>query len=209
LNSTVSGNRADDSGGGIYFALFPGLDSSLQLRLTTVADNTVGRSGGSLLVAGFSATPTPAGVVLDHAIVANGSPHDLASEGPAPMTFTANHSLIEAPGAVLLAGTGNLTGADPLLGPLGNHGGPTQTRLLLPGSPAIDAGDPAIPSPPATDQRGAARIVGPAIDLGAIEGQPGLIEVPALSPAGLALLCALLGAAGAWWLRSVRRSHQP
>src|SRR5262249_6298209 len=55
-------------------------------------------------------------------------------------------------------GSGNLTAAgdlpntNPLLGPLANNGGPTQTRALLPGSPAINAGDPA--AAPATDQRG-------------------------------------------------------
>jgi hypothetical protein len=31
---------------------------------------------------------------------------------------------------------------DPLLGPLQNNGGPTQTQALLSGSPAIDAGNP-------------------------------------------------------------------
>jgi hypothetical protein len=31
---------------------------------------------------------------------------------------------------------------NPLLGPLANNGGPTQTMALLPGSPAIDSGNP-------------------------------------------------------------------
>jgi hypothetical protein len=31
-------------------------------------------------------------------------------------------------------------GADPLLGPLSDNGGPTLTQALLPGSPAIDTG---------------------------------------------------------------------
>ena len=43
---------------------------------------------------------------------------------------------------------GNLLGTakaplNPLLGPLADNGGPTQTHALLPGSPAIDAGNPA------------------------------------------------------------------
>ena len=33
--------------------------------------------------------------------------------------------------------------ADPMLGPLADNGGPTKTHAPLPGSPAIDAGDPA------------------------------------------------------------------
>ncbi len=41
------------------------------------------------------------------------------------------------------------------LGPLGDHGGPTPTVPLLPGSPAIDSLDPALCS--ATDQRGVPR----------------------------------------------------
>ena len=47
-------------------------------------------------------------------------------------------------------------------------GGPTMTRLPAPGSPVIDAGNPAIVLYPATDQRGLARIVN-IIDMGAVE----------------------------------------
>ncbi len=36
---------------------------------------------------------------------------------------------------------GTIVGQDPLLGPLRNNGGPTLTHALLPGSPAINAGD--------------------------------------------------------------------
>ena len=35
----------------------------------------------------------------------------------------------------------HFTIADPMLGPLADNGGPTQTMALLPGSPAIDAAD--------------------------------------------------------------------
>lgn len=38
--------------------------------------------------------------------------------------------------------TGDLNNTDPLLGTLGNYGGPTQTIPLLSGSPAIDSGNP-------------------------------------------------------------------
>ena len=37
--------------------------------------------------------------------------------------------------------TGDLNNHDPLLGPLQNNGGPTETMALLPGSPAIDGGN--------------------------------------------------------------------
>lgn len=60
---------------------------------------------------------------------------------------------------------------DPKLGPLQNNGGPTLTRLLLPGSPALDLGGPAVSGQPAFDQRrsGYPRVIGGRIDIGAIE----------------------------------------
>jgi hypothetical protein len=74
---------------------------------------------------------------------------------------------------------------DPKLGPLAYNGGPTfrdgsklLTRALLPGSPAIDMGDPTAASGfgnvPLFDQRGQpfARKNGARIDIGAFEWQP-------------------------------------
>jgi hypothetical protein len=61
------------------------------------------------------------------------------------------------------------------LGPLQNHGGPTQARALLPGSPAIDAGDNLlVPAGVTTDQRGPGfhRIAHGTVDIGAFEVQP-------------------------------------
>lgn len=194
VNSTISGNHADGSGGGIHTS-----GSSLAVRLTTISGNTAGFRGGSLLV-----SPV-AGVQLNHSIAANGTPQDLATE-PAGATaaVTASFSLIEAPGAgdVTVTGSGNRLGIDPLLGPLASNGGPTLTHRPLPGSPAIDAGDPMITDPPAADQRDAARIAGAAVDLGAVEVNGNALEVPALAPAGLLALGALLAAAG---LRRLRR----
>jgi hypothetical protein len=67
----------------------------------------------------------------------------------------------------------DLLNVDPLLGPLQNNGGPTQTMALLPGSPAIDAGDNT--GAPRWDQRGPGypRIVNGIIDIGAFEVQSG------------------------------------
>ena len=53
------------------------------------------------------------------------------------------------------------------LGALADNGGPTPTRALLPGSPAIDAGSCA--SDAADDQRGVARPQGDGCDIGAFE----------------------------------------
>jgi hypothetical protein len=71
----------------------------------------------------------------------------------------------------------DLTGTDanplnPELSPLGDYGGPTQTQVPLPGSPAIGAGSIAlIPAGVTTDQRGFARVVGGKVDIGAVELQ--------------------------------------
>jgi len=56
--------------------------------------------------------------------------------------------------------------SDPQLGPLQDNGGPTWTHLPLPGSPAIDHGaDHGFNF----DQRGYARVVGAAADIGSVE----------------------------------------
>ena len=70
------------------------------------------------------------------------------------------------------------TPLNPLLAPLGNYGGPTQTMALLPGSPAIDAGNNAlIPAGVTTDQRGLPRIVNTVVDIGAFESSGFTIAV--------------------------------
>jgi hypothetical protein len=65
---------------------------------------------------------------------------------------------------------------NPKLGPLQNNGGPTPTMALLPGSPAIDAGDDSVLGSPlflTTDQRGPGfpRKSGLHVDIGAFEVQ--------------------------------------
>ena len=67
----------------------------------------------------------------------------------------------EAPGAHSKAG-------DPLIGPLGQYGGPTETIPLLPGSQAIGAGSGSrVPVGVTTDQRGL--LLGNVVDLGAFQ----------------------------------------
>ncbi|MFO7678721.1 MAG: choice-of-anchor Q domain-containing protein [Chloroflexota bacterium] len=67
--------------------------------------------------------------------------------------------------------TGDQEGVDPRLGPLADNGGFTQTHMLLPDSPAIDAGQ-CMPDL-TTDQRGLPRLQGGTCDIGAVERQPG------------------------------------
>jgi len=49
---------------------------------------------------------------------------------------------LDTDGTCHLAGSGDIIGSDPKLGPLGDNGGPTYTHKLLDGSAAIDSSDP-------------------------------------------------------------------
>jgi hypothetical protein len=187
VNSTISGNVNAVQAAGAVVA-----GGTLDLRLTTVSGNSATEGNLSVYTGGT--------LNLDHAIVANGTTQDLFRERG---TINAVFSLVEAPGSAI-NGTNvhNLFGMDPILGPLADNGGPTQTHALLPGSPALDAGNPLIPNPPLTDQRGPefARIQNGRVDLGSFESQQAAVavEVPALSLLGRMLLLALLTGAGLW-----------
>jgi hypothetical protein len=132
-NSTFSGNSsgADGLAGGI---LNGGLFQSpgfLFINNSTLADNTArqGNGGGIFNVNGSN-------VVIRNSILANkagGNCHgDITSKG----------YNLSSDDSCSLNREGDINGLDPLLGPLRDNGGPTQTRALLPGSPAIDAGNP-------------------------------------------------------------------
>jgi hypothetical protein len=89
--------------------------------------------------------------------------------------------LIQDPAGCTIAGNpiGNITGQDPLLGPLADNGGSNYTHALLPGSPAIDAGSPDCP-PPDADQRGVPRPQALACDIGAFEAEVERVFIPAV-----------------------------
>jgi hypothetical protein len=156
--STVSGNSANGAfsdGGGIYE-----FGGSMAIQSTTIAGNVAGRRGGG--ISASSVNPDPS---LTNTIVAG----DTAPTGPELFggggdVFGAAFSLIQNPAAATVAGSPNITGQDPRLGPLADSGGPTLTQALLAGSPALDAG-----SATGTDQRGAPR----PFDLKGIAKAPG------------------------------------
>lgn len=151
VNSTVSGNEAEASGGGIYV---PFSGAGVHIASSTISDNTadsdadgVGDGGGIFI----DATGT---VGLRNTIIGNNS--DGSTYPPNPVapdcvgTFqSAGYNLVEDLGFPLSAcgfdgdTTGNLIGVDPALLPLADNGGPTETHALGPGSVAIDAGNPA------------------------------------------------------------------
>ena len=157
-NSTVSGNSATQGfGGGISNSLNT---STLTLNNSTVSDNSATGGGGGIDNRGsFNAVNT---------IVAG---NDISSPSPDLLgrLTSSGHNLIgnTTGGSGFRPDLGDLLNVNPLLGFLQNNGGPTETHGLLPGSPAIDAGDNAIC--PSTDQRGVARSQGGQCDIGAYE----------------------------------------
>jgi hypothetical protein len=81
-------------------------------------------------------------------------------------TGDAGHNLSSDPSCAF-TNSGSMNNTDPKLGLLSDNGGPTITMALLPGSPAIDAGNTLLA--PTCDQRGYPRPAGAAADIGAYE----------------------------------------
>jgi hypothetical protein len=96
------------------------------------------------------------------------------------------YNLANDDGGGVLTGPGDQIKTDPMLGPLQDNGGPTFTHALLPGSPAIDAGDPNFMPPPFYDQRGPDfwRVRNGRIDIGSFEvqGTPTPTPTPTATP---------------------------
>jgi hypothetical protein len=188
VNCTVAANVAlgGTGGGGTVIrggdayggGLFNDGGSVWLLNVTVVSNNVAsqlspdpalpGRLSGSLgNVSANSIFTTSATVTLANSILAIPAGQTNVSG----TLIDAGHNLASDSSAQFTA-PGSLNHTDPRLGPLANHGGATPTMALLPGSPAIDAGDTA--AAPATDQRGVPRPFGSASDIGAFEFTPTL-----------------------------------
>ncbi|HXL67467.1 MAG TPA: choice-of-anchor Q domain-containing protein [Xanthobacteraceae bacterium] len=170
INSTVSGNKAGTVGGGIVNFKDPSCSATITFSNSTVTGNSATRDGGGIFNSGFNSGGT---VKLKNTIVAGNT----GNPGPnCNGTITSlGHNL--SSDATCLGGTGDLNSPTPLLGPLANNGGPTQTHAPLPGSAAIDGVVPLADCTDAnntiiaTDQRGVARPKGAACDIGSVEFQ--------------------------------------
>lgn len=149
LNSAIVGNRSSDGGGGINIA--PAYLDSLPAPIPDIIDLPLGRMTlRNSIIAGNTVDGAPADCKKAFATI--------ASQG---------HNL-DGDGTCRLTATGDLPSRAPLTGPLADNGGPTDTVALLPGSPALDAGEDCT----TTDQRGVARPQGAACDIGAYEHTP-------------------------------------
>jgi predicted outer membrane repeat protein len=162
LNTTVSGNHSSHYGGGI--STLSDFLRTIDLVNCTIYTNTTDSNGGGMqLESAFT-------VNLKNTIVAGNG-----ASGIGPDIWgiiqSYDYNLIQDTSGATIEGTTthNVTGSNPMLGPLANNGGRTWTHALLAGSPAINAGScTGIAGTPITvDQRGVARIS--PCDIGAYE----------------------------------------
>ena len=186
-NSTISGN-----GGGVHNSTL----SDTVVSNSTISDNGFGiyNDNAALATSVYNTTMSnngveirnfnaPVAVTIGNTIF-NVSPggHSILNDIGTVTSYGYNVSSDDGGG--YLNGTGDQINTDPLLGPLQDNGGPTFTHALLPGSPAINAGDPSFTPPPFFDQRGPGfdRAVGGFIDKGSFEVQIGGTPTPTPTP---------------------------
>ena len=158
-NCTISGNSAQTYGGGISNA------AGLTIANTTFSGNSAS-FGGSIAI-GNPVTVS----ILDTVLNAGKMGGNIYNDGGTVISLGYNVSSDDGGG--YFNGPGDQINTNPLLGPLQDNGGPTLTHALLPGSPAIDTGDPNFTPPPNYDQRGPGfgRVVNGQIDIGSFEVQ--------------------------------------
>jgi hypothetical protein len=168
INSTVSTNRTDGSGGGLY--VWNGGTASLYN--VTLAGNSADADyngtgvGGGIAVSGTAHlynTLIGNNINRTNPIIIPQPTDDCAG----PVTSHDYNLIEDTDGCTILNNNAtNELGADPALGLLQLNGGETATRALLPGSPAIDEGNSeacVAPTPQGgitiltTDQRGRPR----------------------------------------------------
>lgn len=143
-NSTISGNFTNGTGGGMYIAVDPG--QQVNLFNVTISnniadsDNAGGGSGGGIYV--YTGSVRIANSILANNVLERGAV-DQADDCNATIE-SLGYNLIESTNGCTITGvlTGNKTAQDPQLGGLAQNGGFTLTHALLPGSPAIDSGNP-------------------------------------------------------------------
>jgi hypothetical protein len=195
-DSTVSNNRSMPQPGGIW-----NVGGAVVIVRSTIANNASGNSsgggivngGGSLSVtsstisgneadeggAGIMGSATLTATILAGNVDANDGV--TAEDCVGPIT-SRGYNLLGRPCAPYTIATDLAVINHPLLKVLGNYGGPTQTMVPRPHSPAANAiavgatsGDGTTPLCPASgtaDQRGIARPQSGACDVGSVERKP-------------------------------------
>jgi hypothetical protein len=131
-NSTFSGNRASGIGGGIHNGGLFGPSGTMVISNSTFSGNIAGDGYGGGIFNAKKGTR----VVLRNTIVASNT------LGNCHGNLTSRGYNLSSDNTCNFDSTGDLNNTDPDLGPLQSNGGPTHTMALLPGSPAIDSGNP-------------------------------------------------------------------
>jgi hypothetical protein len=138
-DDTVTGNLSESSGGGIY--------NNANL---VVSDSTLSANAAATAFSGGGIDNSGSGTVALANSVLSGNTSNSVSDDFAGGAYTDSGGNI-----IGVANGGTVNGTAINLAPLANYGGPTQTLIPLPGSPAICAGSSGlIPAGITTDQRG-------------------------------------------------------
>ena len=150
-NVTVAGNFAKKSPGGAISLFGNGGTVTSCTFANNHCDGAPGQSFAAHLFGGTKLTVT--NTIFTGAMQAEANaPMSCQGEndGASDLQWPKTHSSGQSPDAPCVTG---ITFADPLLGALGDNGGPTKTMIPAAGSPALGLGKAC----PATDQRGTPR----------------------------------------------------
>ena len=181
---TISGNSATSDGGGIYYH-YSYSSATLRVLASTITRNRANRGGG-IYTFGTTKAFVRNSIVAGNSVAPGGIGPDCSGE-----ITSQDFNLIQNTSGLSIIGlpSHDLYGKDPRLGPLQNNGGPTWTHAVLPGSPAIDAGNS---SGQATDQRGHSRTTaipsvpnasgGDGSDIGAFELDNLIVGIQKIGP---------------------------
>jgi hypothetical protein len=168
-DSTFTGNRAVGADGGAFSLSSNTPTTTVSLVNDTFVGNSAPPGSGSLFRSGSLQTIRYRNSVF----AGNGSDGigNICDEGGGAHNISDGHNVLDVTDDDChLVAPGDRSGVAVALSPVADHGGPTDTALPLPGSVLLDAGD--ANGCPLVDQRGLARPVGSACDIGAVEITP-------------------------------------
>jgi hypothetical protein len=180
-NTTITGNSATGTGvvtaGGIANYTNEGQNSTVTLINCTLSNNSASNPQyagdlASVQEGGGSPSISLVNTILASSLT-SGRPNAVTAGGT---IVSLGHNLSTDSSGNLSPEVGDLVNTNPLLGPLRGNGGPVPTQLLLPGSPALDAGASGGPS---VDARGVSRPQNAAVDIGAVEDRPFSVQLVA------------------------------
>ncbi len=158
-NSTVSGNSA------YFIGAINAYGAIVNVQNSTIAFNYGYNSTGGVYGPGSNGSITMnSTIVANNTVTSAATPSDLNAAGS--VTAAGDNNLIVASDGNVAFANPQLS-ADPMLSPLANNGGATQTHALDPASPAVTKGNNVAGL--LNDQRGFPRWDGMLTDIGAYE----------------------------------------